>query len=246
MKGGAVFSILFGALLVAGCGGSSSSNGGGEPEIAAGYYRGTFTVDSDGWIEGSGPMFVDLVDENNFDGEAMSDTFYVDLHDSPEGGVINGTALVQGDFTATKTAAGFDFTFTNGSSVTASGELTLTPLPTLGSTATVPSAGDFDGEFVVVAEGRARTFGISDATVDAEGDITIQLTRGKGYISDAIFTGHLEANGTISDAVLVDSGSIITQTGAQYSYEGGQMVIRFGQLVLTPASCFVTLHQAVP
>lgn len=236
-------SLALCGLFVLGCGGNGSSDDDGGLE--AGYYRGTFNVTSDGWINGSGMTFIDVIDVNNFAGEALGEDFYATITKTPQISTLIDGAVVTGDITVTETATGFDFTFDNGSGVTATGALEPAPLPTLGGSASVPGEGEFEGEFLVVASGHAKTFGMATSSVDADGDVTVTLTGGKGYLDDGLFTGKLEANGTISGAVLIVNGNILTQTSTPaYSYAGTTLVIRFDNLVLEGASCFVTLSPA--
>lgn len=244
MKGVFYSSIVAGALLVAGCGGSSSS--GGSASIEPGYYRGTFDITSDGGPNGAGPMFLDVVDRNNWEGEAKSDTYYFKVGNTPDGAFLNGGVVITGEATVNETSTGFTFTFSNGSSVTATGELTPAALPSLDALATVPPTNEFVGEFLVVAAGRAKTMGTVTASVDGSGNLTAQLDGGMGFINDGIFAGKFEANGTMSGAAYI-AGTVITQSiPPTYSWNGTALKIRFENLLLEGGTCWLILNSPPP
>lgn len=245
MKGVFNLSLLATAAMLLGCGGSGSSSN--NSAIDPGYYRGTFNVTSDGWINGAAPMFIDLVSQTEFTGEALSDTYYVTVSNTAEGAWLNDGTIVQGDVTVTKTVAGFDFTFTNGSSVTASGQLSAAVLPALGSAASVPEAGNWEGELLVVSQGRAKSFGTVTATIDSSGNLTALTRGGRQFVNDGIFSGKFESDGTLSGATLFAAGQIYTQSPAPvYSNDGTTIIARFDKLALDNASCWLTLTQSQP
>lgn len=227
------------AIFLAGCGGSSSTNN----TIAPGFYRGTFEVASDGWINGAAPMFVDLENRQNFRGEAMADSYYVVVNHSPKGSFLVGGAVVEGDLTVTKTPTGFSFTFSNGFGTTATGELQPTPLPELGQTASIPEAGNYRGEFLMVREGRARSMGKVDATVDGDGVLSGVSEGGSVVFVDPLFTGRFEDKGTLSGAQIFSQGNIYSmETAPAYSYDGSTLIVKYEYdgnefwLTLTPIS----------
>ncbi len=241
MKGFYSLLALSTALALAGCGGSSSSSSSNN-SIAPGFYRGVFEVVSDGWINGAAPMFVDVEDRNNFRGEALSDSYYAVLIHSPKGSFLHEGIAVEGSLSVTKTATGFNFIFTNGSGIDASGELQPAPLPELGGTASVPEAGNYIGKFLMVREGRARSMGTVEASVDGDGNFTGFTEGGSVIFIDPLFAGKFEADGTLSGAQILSQGNTYTMgIPPAYSYDGITLIAKYEfdgnefWLTLTPA-----------
>ena len=86
---------------------------------------------------------------------------------------VSGMAIMEtkagmpsdGSCQATSTTA-FTMTFrNNGTTVFATGTFAKAPMPALGSGSTVPPEDSYSGDFVVVADGRARHYGIVTATI---------------------------------------------------------------------------------
>lgn len=183
-------------------------------------------------------MFLDVVDIATYHGEAMSDEFYVYV-DGQDG--FSNVGGVSGTGAFTKTASGVRFEFNNGSSVTATGVLEPAALPSLGPTVAIPSAGSFEGEFLVLSNGHAKTMGRVTATVDSIGGIVAILDGGIGYVHNGIFSGNFEEGGTLADAAYHAGGIITQDTPPAYSFHAGVLTIRFDSLILGPASCWLTL-----
>ncbi len=237
------FCLLGVVALALGCGGSGSSSR--SSSIEPGFYRGTFSISSDGWINGSAPMFIDYVNPTNLAGEAKSGDYYVSVRSTSEGASIIGTATVTGDLSVTKLNDGFSFTFSNGSGVTATGELSPAQLPVLGSSVSIPAEGNWVGEMLVVTEGRVRSFATVTATVDASGSLVANCDGGGSFLPDGVFTGKFESDGTLSDAMILSAGNFQSHNPA-YSNDGTTIVVRYGPLESGDASYWLTLREAQP
>lgn len=225
MKGALFTFILTAILICGGCGGSGSSTSSIEP----GFYRGTFNISTDGGPTGPAPMFLDIVDRNDWAGEATAEDYFFSVSKSATGASLVGTIVATGEATMNGGEEGVNFTF-NNEGITASGELIPAELPILGPVATVPSEGTYVGEFFVVVDGRVRTMGSATANVDAQGNVTTFLEGGTGVTTDGILAGEFEANGALSGASFFHGGTNTTLAPAPaYSWDGTKLVVQFGQ-----------------
>ena len=158
----------------------------------------------------------------------MSDSYYVVVNHSPKESSINGGATVVGDLSVTKTATGFSFTFTNGAGINATGELQPAPLPSLGKSVSVPEAGDYSGEFLMMREGRARSMGRVESSVDGDGNFTGFTEGGSVVYIDPLFSVEFEHNGTLTGAqILVQGNPITMETPPTYSYDGITLIAKY-------------------
>ena len=136
------------------------------------------------------------------------------------------------------------FEFRVGGELWATGALERSALPNLGDEVSVPPAGEYTGEFVVVANDVARGYGIADAIIQADRRIRIQIEGLGLYINSAFLTGTFQDEGVVTQATLGTPLGLISQsTPPQYSYDGTELVTRYDQLPLEPASCWVILRE---
>jgi hypothetical protein len=240
MRGRFFAAGLVGALLLAGCGGGGQV---GEVSIAPGYYRGTLEIPGNSQVVGgSATMVADVAANGDFTAHAQSLPVQARVTKTGATGSIatQGTTIM-GSARETVQGNQIGFTLQNGSGVVARGTMTPAQLPQLGTEVSLPPSGNYGGEVLVVDNGHVRAFSQASAHIDGSGNLSV--TAGLGDWGDNLF-GRVEANGTLSGAMVFHNGSItLEDTPPPYSFDGTTLIIRYDNLALAPGSAWIVVKK---
>ena len=229
--------------LIVGCGGNSRISYSASPL----YYRGTVTIANTGYLSpGTATAIADVTPGQDLSIVAMGPTTSATItNDKSFAVLVSNGVIVKGKMEETDSPGSLSFNFLNGSSVLVSGTLSNHSFPTLGKTASVPPAGNYNGDLLVVSNGHARSFGTVTSIMDSAGNWTAFTNEQGGWIGDAVVSGQFMPNATVSGTTLVSNGSVIVeQTDPAYSFDGKTLIINIGGLFLGPGGCWLTLTKS--
>jgi hypothetical protein len=241
-----LFLAALGAAFSAGCGG-----GGENPVIPPadtlqpGFYRGTVTfADSGSLPTGTVPVIADIQADGTYSVNAYAppSSFRFDS-DGTAGTLVSTGSVLNGTVTDSFTTGTFTFQFSNEGTEIASGNLTKADLPTLGTQTTLPPSGVYQGELLIVSNGRAVAVGrVNEGFVTETGDFTASVGGGGEWTQNGTFAGKLDGSGTLTGGVLLSGGGTISQTVApQYSYDGTTLIVKYDNLRLENGSAWLIL-----
>ena len=189
---------LLSALLAIGCAGEAEITP--EPALKGDYLTGTlrFLEDSPfGSVQA--PAIANLLEADDveiFTSSPIAST----LAHSEEGYVLltNGTVMTVG-VDRQQLPTGLHVTIRNGDQPIAIAELAYAMFPELGDSVIVPEAGDYEGELLIITNGRAVGLGSVTATVDPDHDWTAIASGGGDWLGHGFFTGAFRPDGTFPD-----------------------------------------------
>jgi hypothetical protein len=230
-------------MIVCGCAGNGA---GSTQHPSAGFYRGTLNFHGAAKLPpGATPIVADVEANGFFVSWGRSPALVATMVNRQTDDVLMAhEATMVGTYVIEPSGNSLSFSFLLGTEVAATGTLTLSPPPALGSNVTVPPAGAYRGELVVFSEGRAKAYGLVDATVESDGSWHAAGQGGGNWVPNGHFFGRFEENGTLSDALIsCDAGLITQHTPPVYSFDGATLVVRYDTLPLQPASCWITLQR---
>lgn len=176
----------------------------------------------------------------------MSDLFSAALfaRDDGTGFITTVNGNVSGTFLTTSDGNLVSFEFRAGGELWATGSLERSALPSLGDEVSIPSAGNYSGEYVVVAKGVARGYGTAAAVIQSDRRIRIEIEGLGPFINSGFLTGTFQDEGALTQAVVGTPLGLIPQSPPpQYSFDGSELVLRYDRLPLGPASCWVSLSK---
>jgi hypothetical protein len=234
--------LLIGSLvLLSGCAGSAELTPAGP---RADYYSGTLTFLASSPF---GSSVSDVIANQGPEGIELLSTYpsVATLSPSAEGYFLQAMgAVLPVDLHSTATSSGLRLLISSEGQAMAIAELAAASFPHLGQITNVPAAGHYEGEFLVISNG--KPFGFGTVAADVAGDGTWNaITSGVGAWLDGtgFFGGAFQPSGALREGYLLINGSYINQADPRFSFDGETLIVRYDQLPLEPGSIWMTVRR---
>jgi hypothetical protein len=236
-----VASVVLGLL---GCAGDSDN----ANVLTPGFYRGALNFQAHGGFpSGVASTIAEVESNSTMTIQSLGNGLSADISvvSGNDTAVINGTAYtVEVDTQGSPLDNTIAVTVRQGSEVFASGVLTKSALPSLGSQSLAPPEGQYGGEMIIVSNGKAVALGAAAATVQVGNNLVATLTGGDEWFdgNDVVFVAQFQPNGVLTNATLLVNGGDYGQVDPRYSFDGTNLIVRFHGIPAKPSTVWLSLR----